>query len=77
LGGEVVGPGQPTLVTLAAWGPFWPSTISNSDDVSFLKAAVAFASDGSVMDKDIRAVIPADETVTLGVVEPLNTSLHG
>jgi len=40
--------------------------------VPFLQALVSFACDGAVVDKNICSVITSDESITLGIVEPLN-----
>jgi hypothetical protein len=39
--------------------------------VAFLQAAIAVACDGGIMNEDVGAVLAADESVTLGIVEPL------
>jgi hypothetical protein len=42
------------------------------DLIAFLEALVAFALDGTVMNKDIGSVVTPEETVSLCIVEPLD-----
>jgi hypothetical protein len=42
------------------------------DIIAFLEAFIAINLDGTVMDEDIRSVVPPDETISLCVIEPLN-----
>ncbi len=44
------------------------------DVVAFLQALVTIALDGAVVHEDIRTVFAADESVALGVIEPLDLS---
>src|SRR6266852_1812976 len=46
------------------------------DRLSFLQGAVTIPDDGRVMNKNIRAVLPANETVAFRVIEPFYSSLH-
>src|SRR5205814_6012112 len=43
--------------------------------LAFLQAAKAFILNGGVVHEHVLAILPADETVSLGVVEPLHCSL--
>src|SRR5476649_800217 len=43
-----------------------------ADFLAFLQALEARTTDGTEMHKHVRATLPADETETLGVVEPLD-----
>src|SRR5512135_736560 len=50
--------------------------LGSLDDVklhglAFLQAAETAALDGRVMDENVLAILPADETIPLSVVEPL------
>jgi len=45
------------------------------DGLTFLEAAEALILNGGVVNEHIFAVLTADKTVTLGVIEPLNCSL--
>jgi len=44
--------------------------------VTFLQALVAFGSNCAVMHKDIRSILTADESVTLGIIEPLDRTFQ-
>jgi hypothetical protein len=46
------------------------------DLVAFLQALVSLNCNCAVVNEDIRAVIPADEPVSLRIVEPLDGSFH-
>src|SRR5438105_10838816 len=45
------------------------------DGLALFQAAKALVLNGGVMHEDILAILPADETVPFGVVEPLHCSL--
>ena len=45
------------------------------DGLSFLQAAESLSLNRRVVDEDVFAILPADEPVPLGVVEPLHRSL--
>ena len=48
------------------------------DSLAFLQAAEAVRLDRRIVNKNILAILPADEAVALRVIEPLNCSLfHG
>jgi len=40
--------------------------------IALLKALIAFATDRAVVNKDIRTIITADESKSLGIIEPLD-----
>ena len=44
--------------------------------ISFLQSPVTFAVDCCVMDKNVRTIIASYETVSLGIIEPLDSTLH-
>jgi len=45
------------------------------DLLAFLQAAEAAGLDGREVHEHVFAILPADESVTLGIVEPLNRTL--
>ena len=42
--------------------------------IAFSQTLVAFTCDAGIVDEHIRSVIAADESVPLGIIEPLNFS---
>ena len=46
------------------------------DGIALLKTAIAITDDGGIVDEDVSAVVPPDEAVPFGVVEPFDASLH-
>lgn len=44
--------------------------------VTFLQALVALGSNRAVMHKDIRSIFAADESVALGIIEPLDRTFQ-
>src|ERR1700730_8410676 len=60
------------VLCLKTLGPLDPLP---GDAAPFLEGAETFGDDRGVMDEDVRASLPHDETVALGVVEPLHGTL--
>jgi hypothetical protein len=46
------------------------------DGVAFLQGSVSIPGYRGIMNEDVRSVIPSDEPISFGVVEPLDCSLH-
>jgi hypothetical protein len=46
------------------------------DRISFLQSAIAVAGYCRIVDEDVGAIVPPDETVTFGIIEPLYRSSH-
>ena len=44
--------------------------------ISFLQSPVTFAVDCCVMDKNVRTILASYETVSLGIIKPLDSTLH-
>src|SRR5690348_9746157 len=44
--------------------------------IAFLQALIAFAADGAVVNEHIGSVVPSDEPVSFGVIEPLHSSFQ-
>jgi hypothetical protein len=57
-------------------GAFLPLDDFELNVIAFLEAFVAFRLDGTVVDEHIRAVIAADETEALSVVEPFHFTFN-
>lgn len=56
--------------------PFWTLDNLKLNRIPLVECFVSLAYDCGVMDKYIGTVIPSDETVALGVVEPLDLTSH-
>ncbi len=57
------------LIGLWAFRPFYDVEL---DLISLLEGLIAVQLDGAVMDEDVGSLIPAEESVTFCVIEPLD-----
>jgi hypothetical protein len=44
--------------------------------VAFLQALVAFAGDGAVVNEHIGSIVPSNEPISFGIIEPLHSSFQ-
>ncbi len=73
------GPAGWKLLEFGNVGGLWPLLSLHDfklDRITFLKSAIPIADDCGVMDKNVSAILTADESIPLRVIEPLHFSLH-
>ena len=64
------------LVDVLSLGAFLSLHNFKLDVITFLKAFVTVRLDGAIVNKNIRAVIPADEAEALCIVKPLHFTFN-
>lgn len=76
---RVSGPAVWKLLEFGNVGGLWPLLALHDlklDWVTFLKSAIPIADDCRVVNKNVSAILTADESIPLGVIEPFHFSLH-